>query len=788
MAKIDSLYSEDALRQFDLITQKTKEQIEDTKKLIEISKLLNVELSKQKATKENLNAANTETNRLNKQLESTKQKLAGLSTEEAKLLEIEKQKLAARNKELKITAALENQELGTREKLKLKNKELRAELDKLDLTRQKGRQRLKEINTQLEKNEKALTNTSDAYVKTKRNVGNYTQGVKEGINQSGLFTSQMYLLQRGQAAAAAGTQILKSGFGSLRAAIISTGIGALVIGILALVSAFTSTEEGATKLQKILVPFKILFGNLKDVLIDIGDAIINAFVNPIETIKGFGTFIKNIFSPIISGLGKVFSGLGDIITGIFDSDKRQAGIDKLKEGAEDIGTAIKKTYDDGKEAVEGFRKKQREFWEENKKETQQAIDLETAKLKLVQAERKAKIDLAKLDAEISELRVKALDEENLSDAERLEFLDLAIAKENEKMKINETLAKQKLEQINLENTFSTTNAEGLDAAAEAEAALINVRTQNANASRRLESQRQTILKQIATDSKTNATEEVKNIELVKKANEDAIKQIQDLTVDALTTEIERNKFKRELELQAIEQSLADEEYKAQQRALITQKYETIITDIEKAEKQVRLADTKDVLDQAQGLFKQNTLAYKGIALAKIAIDTGQAISGLTANSETNPANAVTFGGAGILQFAAGIIRILTNLGSAKKLITGAKFADGGIVGDTGLIQWGERGRELFVTPGGDVGLSPDSTSFAFAERGTKIYKNTETERILKGIQPAKDSRVVNAIESGNMKIVKAIKQSNRPRLQRDNRSIDKRGGVYKEYLNSKIIN
>ena len=63
---------------------------------------------------------------------------------------------------------------------------------------------------------------------------------------------------------------------------------------------------------------------------------------------------------------------------------------------------------------------------------------------------------------------------------------------------------------------------------------------------------------------------------------------------------------------------------------------------------------------------------KALTLAQIAIDTAAAISSLTRNSEANPANAVTFGAAGAVQFAAGLIRILANIAKAKQVLTEAR--------------------------------------------------------------------------------------------------------------------
>ena len=67
--------------------------------------------------------------------------------------------------------------------------------------------------------------------------------------------------------------------------------------------------------------------------------------------------------------------------------------------------------------------------------------------------------------------------------------------------------------------------------------------------------------------------------------------------------------------------------------------------------------------------KKYTKAEKAAAVTQIGTDTALAISALVKNSEANPTNAVTGGIAGALQYAAGIIRIFTNIASAVKILT-----------------------------------------------------------------------------------------------------------------------
>jgi len=124
-----------------------------------------------------------------------------------------------------------------------------------------------------------------------------------------------------------------------------------------------------------------------------------------------------------------------------------------------------------------------------------------------------------------------------------------------------------------------------------------------------------------------------------------------------------------------------------------------IARIEK-EKQVRdskLAFAKDTVDGLTNLGgmlikdqKKLEKFNKASALIQIGIDTAKAISSLVAAANMNPFNAVTGGGAGIAQFAAGIIQIATNVAKAKQILSSPGTAPsagggggGGGGGDTG---------------------------------------------------------------------------------------------------------
>lgn len=115
--------------------------------------------------------------------------------------------------------------------------------------------------------------------------------------------------------------------------------------------------------------------------------------------------------------------------------------------------------------------------------------------------------------------------------------------------------------------------------------------------------------------------------------------------------------------------------------LITEeKYNEGVAKLEKEKEDLRkagFAAASSIFNSLASLTEGNEKAQKGflavqkaITLAQIGVDTAKAISSLTANSQGNPANAVTFGAAGAIQFATGLAQILSNVAQAKKLLSG----------------------------------------------------------------------------------------------------------------------
>ena len=207
----------------------------------------------------------------------------------------------------------------------------------------------------------------------------------------------------------------------------------------------------------------------------------------------------------------------------------------------------------------------------------------------------------------------------------------------------------------------------------------------------------------AIDDKKKADDEEKALEQRQKSidfenetfnmlEEARIARIQDATLKAQEEEAKRYQAEIDAALALLNKKEIDDiEYKSRREAIETV-HQDKLTEITKtaneerkkqdeAAYQAKLAQWSEIgglAQQLSGIIGETTAVGKGLALSQIAIDTGLAIASLTKNSEANPTNAATFGAAGAIQFASGLIRILANIKKAKDLLTQAKVpAKGG---------------------------------------------------------------------------------------------------------------
>jgi len=262
-----------------------------------------------------------------------------------------------------------------------------------------------------------------------------------------------------------------TGFKSMKVAIIATGIGALVLAVGALGAAFTSSEEGQNKFNKIMLVISSVTGNLIDILANLGNGIIDAFTNPLEAITKFKDFIvqniTNRFNAAIDTIGFLGSAIKKVFSGDFAGamdDAKSAGSSYI-----DTLTGIEDTIGKTTEAV-------KELAEEIIKEGKIAGNIADQRAKADKLERQLIVDRAEANRKRAELLEQAVDKEKFTVEERIGFLEEAGKLEEDITKKEIQAAQIRLEAKQAENALAGSTKEDLEEEARLKAELINLET------------------------------------------------------------------------------------------------------------------------------------------------------------------------------------------------------------------------------------------------------------------------------------------------------------------------
>lgn len=376
--------------------------------------------------------------------------------------------------------------------------------------------------------------------------------------------------------------VVKS-FKNLRVAIIASGIGALVLAVVALGQAFTRSEAGQNKFAKLLGVIGSIINNLLDVLADLGEALIKAFEDPQQAIKDFGNLIKENISNRLEGLAELIPALGRAIKLLFSGEFAEAG----KVAANATGKVVL-GVENVVEKTQAAINKTKEFVKELEDEARVAAEIADNRAKADKIERKNTVERAKADREIADLRFKAEQRDKFSVSERIKFLEEASALEEEITNQEIEAARLRFEAKKLENSLSKSTKEDLDEQAQLEAQLIGLNTSKLRLQKRLQ-----------TSLITFRNEEKAEREAARKAEEDAQKLKEDL----------RKKNEKEEAIEREKKRIEDE--KAQQEQLKREEQQWNLL-----QKITNTAQEQELLELAQQYDKKFELAEGNAELEK----------------------------------------------------------------------------------------------------------------------------------------------------------------------------
>ena len=322
------------------------------------------------------------------------------------------------------------------------NDKIKATTSELNLEKNalKGlKQEQKEATDELKKNTKAQ---KEGNKESKESIANFQfmgvslNGVKKGFSQV--------------------IPTAKAMFGTIKAGIMSTGIGALVLAVVALTQSFKRSEAGQEKFQRIMAGIGAVTSQVADAFADLGGIIINTFTDPIPAMKTFGKGLINFLKDPTGATRDMF---------------------------------IKATL-----AAKGFAKQTAE-------EIAIIDKVTKARQKAHHIERKLRVERAIANRKINDIRLQAEDRENNSATRRIALLRKAQSLE-EGITKKEIEAKEILiDALKLEQEQGLNNKATKDELARMQAELINLDTKRLRSQRLLQTQITTAINEEKADRK-----------------------------------------------------------------------------------------------------------------------------------------------------------------------------------------------------------------------------------------------------------------------------------------------
>jgi len=329
-------------------------------------------------------------------------------------------------------------------------------------------------------------------INVKSNIGDVS---KDAGNAASEFRVMGVSLNGVKAGFASAAVTAKGMFGTIKAGLISTGIGAFLVIIGSLLAYFKSTKRGAEMLERGLAGVGAVVNVITDYFSSFGETVVSAFSDPKQAIADLWQAIKTNIMNRVEGLIDSFGNLGDIIKAAFSLDW-----EGVKEGAADFSESIIQVgtgVDDfvGKMAA-GFKS----LGDEIEKDVTAAMKLKGLTQQLKDEEREFSKVRAQTRQDIQKARLDALDETKTVE-ERL----AAVQKANDlELKTTEDVLEMQRRKIQIQKetmALSENMAEDLDDLAALEVGLIDLQTQSFQTQKRLATEMETLTNEITANEK-----------------------------------------------------------------------------------------------------------------------------------------------------------------------------------------------------------------------------------------------------------------------------------------------
>jgi len=448
---------------------------------------------------------------------------------------------------------------------------------------------------------------------------------KEAKDTAGSFTLFGMSLNGIKTAFSKIIPVSKLMFGSIKAGLISTGIGAFLVAIGSLTQYFRDSEAGASKFKEISSQLGVVLGNITDIVSNVG---------------------KSLF--------KLMSG----------------DLDGFKEGLKEVKNGIK------------------DFGEATAEEMAKAKQLEKDRLALQIFEREAQVSKAKAESEMMELRLKARDIENFDTEERLDFMRKANELAATQLEKDLHVAQEKLRFRKEENSYNKSSQENLDEEARLEAEVFRIKRSNFSERKRMKSEEIALVREQEAKDKAILKEQQDAEKLkadnLKAANDLKLEQTKSFQDKLLALENETTllliedekeraakqlEIQRDMQLREIENMKITEEQKLKLKEAAENRYQALVREnAKKTTKVVELTENQklSIISNFAGAVGKLANENKQLAVAQTLINTYQGVSEVM-KDKTIPSTALKFVAAGTV-LAGGLANVKNIL--STKLPTG----------------------------------------------------------------------------------------------------------------------
>jgi myosin heavy subunit len=269
-----------------------------------------------------------------------------------------------------------------------------------------------------------------------------------------------------------GIKVLNVSLKALRLAFIGLGLPAIAIAIVSITQAFKRTEEGAQRLRVATARFNAILEVFKDILGDVGTALLDAFESPQQAIKDLWQAVQTNLVNRFKAVPEIFisffkvitnggAAAGEAIRGIFSPEAKERSKELFGDMQKELVNFFNATTqlasgieDPLQKIADGYNN----ISEQVKADSQAAEALETRLNAVLVRERELGVEREKQNRDLQKTREIAR-ELNVSAEERLKAInDIAVAESslleqelaNERERLNIMLAEAELSQTSEE--------------------------------------------------------------------------------------------------------------------------------------------------------------------------------------------------------------------------------------------------------------------------------------------------------------------------------------------------